>query len=290
MLGESSGGGEAIISTVEATSDRLSDASASRARCEPRLAYDDEEAALAFLTSAFGLREQARMKNLDDSLMAWLAFGRGTIMIGRSGPLGHNLYSPRLTGKPTAEVNVTVDDIDGHFNRASATGAVIVTHLEDAHRGIRHYRALDPEGHGWHFMKPLEDVKTGNATPERLELRLVYADVQAALSFLTRAFGFREQARIGNPDGSFMAWLGIGDAIVMIGPADADQRQYSPSETGRPTGMLNLHVDEIDQHYHRAVAQGARIVTELEDTPWGMRRYEAVDPEGNRWHVMQELS
>jgi len=76
-----------------------------------------------------------------------------------------------------------------------------------------------------------------------------------------------------------MAWLGFDDGFVMIGRADAAQRQHSPSETAKPTAMLNLHVDEIDAHYQRAVSQGERIVTELDDTFWRYRRYEAVASE-----------
>lgn len=86
-----------------------------------------------------------------------------------------------------------------------------------------------------------------------------------------------------------MAWLGFGDGHVMISRGDAAERQYSPRETAKPTAMLNLHVDDVDAHCERAVAQGARIVSELKDMPWGFRRYEALDPEGNRWHIMQEL-
>ena len=52
-----------------------------------------------------------------------------------------------------------------------------------------------------------------------------------------------------------MAWLGFGDGFVMIGRADAAQRQHSPSETAKPTAMLNLHVDEIDAHYQRGSAR-----------------------------------
>ena len=48
-----------------------------------------------------------------------------------------------------------------------------------------------------------------------------------------------------------MAWLGFDDGFVMIGRADAAQRQHSPSETAKPTAMLNLHVDEINAHYQR---------------------------------------
>lgn len=71
--------------TSEATSAQSPSAQA-RARCEARLAYDDEKTALEFLTKAFGLHEQTRMQGPDDSLMAWLEFGRSTLMIGRSGP------------------------------------------------------------------------------------------------------------------------------------------------------------------------------------------------------------
>ena len=71
--------------TSEATSAQSPSAQA-RARCEARLAYDDEKTALEFLTKAFGLHEQTRMQGPDDSLMAWLEFGHSALMIGRSGP------------------------------------------------------------------------------------------------------------------------------------------------------------------------------------------------------------
>jgi uncharacterized glyoxalase superfamily protein PhnB len=69
-----------------------------KARCEPRLAYDDQNSALAFLTAAFGFHELTRMAGPDESFMAWLGFGDSTLMIGRSGPEHHNLYSPRQSG------------------------------------------------------------------------------------------------------------------------------------------------------------------------------------------------
>ena len=235
------------MATVDATVAGSPLASA-KARCEPRLAYDDENAALTFLTAAFGLNQLTRVAGSDDSFMAWLGFGGSTLMIGRSGPEHHNLYSPRQSGKPTGEINVSVDDIDSHYERATAAGAVIGTPLQDAPWGYRHYEAVDPEGHGWHFLKPLEDLRNGKATPEGLELRLAYADERFALEFLTAAFGFREEARIDTPDGSAMVWLGLGDAIVMITRADAAERQHSPRETGMPTAMLNLYVDEINAH------------------------------------------
>jgi uncharacterized glyoxalase superfamily protein PhnB len=241
-----------------------------------------------FLTTAFGLREQARRLGPDGNSMAGLEFGQSTLMIGRSGREHHNLYSPSQTGKPTAEANVSVDDIDGHYHRAMAAGAVIDTPVEDAPWDYRHYEAVDPEGHGWHFLKPLGNLRNGKATPEGLELRLTYSDERAAIEFLTSAFGFQEQARIASRDGSTMAWLALGDALVMIGRANADECQFSPKETGKSTAMVNLYVNDIDAHYERAVTRGTGIVTELQNTLWGFRRYEALDREGNRWHIMQE--
>ena len=52
------------------------------ARCEARLAYDDEKTALAFLKTVFGLQEQARMRGPDDSFINFFAadtprFSRG---------------------------------------------------------------------------------------------------------------------------------------------------------------------------------------------------------------------
>lgn len=170
--------------------------------------------------------------------MVWLRFGKSTMMIGQSGPDHHNIYSPLDTGKPTAEMNVAVDDIDGHYRHAKAAGARIVIELEDAPFGMRRYRAIDPEGHGWHFMKPLY-----GATVERLELRLIYADEGSAIDFLTRALGFTLEARLAD-----MAWLRFGDTVMMVSRGDAGQMH---------TAMLNLHVANVDEHYPRrwAIAQ-----------------------------------
>jgi uncharacterized glyoxalase superfamily protein PhnB len=122
--------------------------------------------------------------------------------------------------------------------------------------------------------------------------RLAYRDEAAALDFLTRAFGLRErrEARMESPEG-MLAWLEIGDGVVMIGRAGPDHHDlYSPRDTGKTTGMVNVYVEDIDSHYARAVAAGARVVMELEDMFWGDRRYEALDPEGHRWHFGERLS
>jgi uncharacterized glyoxalase superfamily protein PhnB len=49
---------------------------------------------------------------------------------------------------------------------------------------------------------------------------------------------------------------------------------------------VQVEVDDVDAHYHRARASGATILREPEDLPFG-RLYSAADLEGHRWMFMQ---
>lgn len=121
--------------------------------------------------------------------------------------------------------------------------------------------------------------------------RLAYRDEVAALDFLVRAFGFveRRESRMEQPDG-MLAWLEIGDGVVMIGRAGQEHHGLlSPQEAGAPTALVNVYVQDIDTHYRRAESGGARIVMPLADMFWGDRRYEALDLEGHRWHFAERL-
>ena len=133
---------------------------------------------------------------------------------------------------------------------------------------------------------------TGRRMPS-IYPRLAYRDEVAALEYLTRVFGFRErrESRMEHPDG-MLAWLEVGDGVVMIGRAGPEHHDLSsPADVGgATTSMINVYVDDVDAHHARAVAGGARIVMELEDMFWGDRRYEALDLEGHRWHFGERLS
>ena len=129
----------------------------------PRIAYRDEMAALEFLVRAFGFRErrEARVEggSPDESTLAWLDFGDGVVMISRTEPKVHKIYSPAETGKTTAMMQVAVDDIDAHYARAIAEGATIDMEINDAFYGYRRYEAVDLDGHRWHFHESLDAVR-----------------------------------------------------------------------------------------------------------------------------------
>lgn len=135
----------------------------------PRLGYEDERAAIEYLTRVFGFRErlEARMEN-DWGVLAWLEHGDGVVMVGHVNHDIHRIHSPRETGAATCMLQVSVDDVDAHYARAVAEGAVITMELNNAFYGYRRYEADDLEGNRWHFHEPLAHVRErgGPADPD----------------------------------------------------------------------------------------------------------------------------
>jgi uncharacterized glyoxalase superfamily protein PhnB len=48
-------------------------------------------------------------------------------------------------------------------------------------------------------------------------------------------------------------------------------------------------VSAVDAHHDRAKAEGATIVEELVDLPFGHRRYTCRDPQGHEWSFAQVI-
>ena len=119
-------------------------------RVVPSVVYDDVLGAIEWLTRAFGFHERrdARLTG-KDFVLAWMEIGDGLIGISSAG--GHDVYSPKSTGKVTHSVKVYVDDVDRHYERAKAGGARVVSEIEEGFWGGRYYRASDIERHFWEF-------------------------------------------------------------------------------------------------------------------------------------------
>jgi uncharacterized glyoxalase superfamily protein PhnB len=114
-----------------------------------------------------------------------------------------------------------------------------------------------------------------------------YADARAAIAWLVRAFGFEEAVCYPGDDGSVAhAQLRFHGASVMLGSArDDDYPIKPPGERGGLTGGIYVAMPalEIDAHYARTKAAGARIHRDIQDTDYGSREYSAFDPEGFLW-------
>ena len=118
---------------------------------------------------------------------------------------------------------------------------------------------------------------------------LLYEDVGGALKFLAKAFGFRKYgAQKRGPDGKIShAAMQHGDDLIMMGCPGSGYR--NPKRLGQATQNLYVNVEAVDKHFERAKRAGATILQEPADTPYGHRRYGAIDPEGHQWYFAQEI-
>jgi uncharacterized glyoxalase superfamily protein PhnB len=118
---------------------------------------------------------------------------------------------------------------------------------------------------------------------------LLYEDVNGALKFLARAFGFRKYgAQMRGPDGKIAhAAMKLGDDLIMMGSPGSGYR--NPKRLGQATQSLYINVDDVDKHLARARKAGAAIIEEPADTSYGHRRYGAEDPEGHQWFFAQDI-
>ena len=115
---------------------------------------------------------------------------------------------------------------------------------------------------------------------------IIYSDVPRAVEWLVRVFGFRErtEARLKSPVGG-RAWLEVGDSLFGIS-TPGDHWPEVPN-AGESTFVMKVYVEDVDQHFARAKAEGATIVCEPMDGFWGGRIYRALDHEANRWEISQ---
>jgi len=115
---------------------------------------------------------------------------------------------------------------------------------------------------------------------------LLYEDADAAVSFVTSAFGFREVDRsIGAAGGTHVELAGPGDSQLYLGAPPGGEFRNA-AKVGR-TSIVHVIVDDVDEHHERAKAAGAEIVEELNDLPFGHRRYTCNDPQGHQWSFAQ---
>jgi uncharacterized glyoxalase superfamily protein PhnB len=129
---------------------------------------------------------------------------------------------------------------------------------------------------------------------------LAYEDAAAAIAWLERAFGFREDPgeRYMNEDGSIgHAQLEAGRGLIFLAtptphyqsPAhhrEACEAAAAWSAVPWVIDGVQVEIDDIDAHYEMARSAGARLLTPIRDEPYG-RLYNAEDVEGHRWMFIQ---
>jgi uncharacterized glyoxalase superfamily protein PhnB len=119
---------------------------------------------------------------------------------------------------------------------------------------------------------------------------LLYEDCEAALDFLSRAFGFEEVLRYTGEGGY------VNHAEMRIGThgrifmGDPGEQYKSPKRLGQETCGIYVEIDgDVDELCERARAAGATITQEPEDQEYGQRRFTAEDLEGQVWFFAKQI-
>jgi uncharacterized glyoxalase superfamily protein PhnB len=122
------------------------------------------------------------------------------------------------------------------------------------------------------------------AASEQVIPLLVYRDIQAAHDFLVRAFGLESGGVHRTADGQAVhGEVRFGGTAIWLHRVATEHALASPETVDMAGAGIVVLVPDVDAHFARARAAGARIDQEPTDQPYGQREYGARDPEGHRW-------
>jgi uncharacterized glyoxalase superfamily protein PhnB len=98
-----------------------------------------------------------------------------------------------------------------------------------------------------------------------------------AAEWLSRAFGFTVRLRIAN----HRVQMKAGDGCFTIA-----EGQVAPNNSH----IIQVRIEDAVGHCGRARQNGAIILTEPKDQPYGERQYNAQDFHGHRWDFTETLT
>jgi uncharacterized glyoxalase superfamily protein PhnB len=106
---------------------------------------------------------------------------------------------------------------------------------------------------------------------------LAVHDVRKSADFYVRMLGFRI---VREPPG----WIFVAkdSCMIMLGECPDDM---PASELGCHSYFAYLRVENADSYYQHVKAQGADLLSPIEDKPWGMRQFTVRSPDGHRINI-----
>jgi uncharacterized glyoxalase superfamily protein PhnB len=118
---------------------------------------------------------------------------------------------------------------------------------------------------------------------------LRYRNAPEAIEWLCKAFGFQKNAVYPGGNGTIAhAQLTFGTGMIMLGsinPGAFGKVIKQPDEIGgAETQSPCVIVADVDAHYARAKAAGAKMIVDIADMEYGGRAYTCADLEGHLWY------
>ena len=112
---------------------------------------------------------------------------------------------------------------------------------------------------------------------------LVYDDIAAAHDYLVNVFGFRAGDVRRDGDGRAVhGEVHVGEVTIWLHRVTPEHNLAS-ALSGVPSSGLVVYVDDVDAHFRRVRAAGARVDGEPMDQPYGQREYGVRDCGGHPW-------
>jgi PhnB protein len=113
---------------------------------------------------------------------------------------------------------------------------------------------------------------------------LVLRNMEAALDFYQKAFGFKLRNVMRGPENSILhAEMTHVDSQIMMGPESSERGAFAPN--GPSPVTLYILVADVDAIADQARLHGGNIVQPPTDMFWGDRTAVIIDPEGHKWMV-----
>jgi len=122
-------------------------------------------------------------------------------------------------------------------------------------------------------------LKNRSFPPGDIIPELVYPDLDLAVDWLCRVFGFSERLRIADHRSQLV--FGNASVVAIGGGSRGDERL---------THSLMVRVEDVDQHYNRSKESGATIIRPPETYMFGERQYTVEDIGGHRWTFSQSVA
>jgi uncharacterized glyoxalase superfamily protein PhnB len=135
---------------------------------------------------------------------------------------------------------------------------------------MRHVRAAYSLRDGVSHLISNRSVPTDTILPH-----LAYRDVEEAIAWLSKSFGFVEHYRYGDPVNG--AQMRAGNAWIML------NKGTGLKQLGFATQSLTIFIEDVEEHFERTKSAGATITEDLHETEYGELQYGAKDIGGHRW-------
>lgn len=235
----------------------------------------------------------------------------GLLRPSRRSGTGHRLYDEadvrrlyricllRRTGLPLAEIGRALDEPGWQLHRALPAHLEMLDHQLAVGAALRRRVAAMVTALGSddgapttaQFLETMEEMAMlGHAVQRRISI-LVYEDISAMHAWLIRVFGLGagrlehdEQGRCVHGE------INAGDGVIWLHQVSPRWGLASPKTLGAATGTTAVMVEDVDAHHRHAHDEGAEILYEPTDQPYGYREYSARDPEGGLWSFMKPLT